>query len=291
MKSENSNQKKTIRNYRITIVRLAILATFFIFFSFGGYFIGGHTSVVLPIFNCEYVGGGVTRGICIAILDFNKYVSETFIIGMIVCIISMIMLGRLWCGYVCPFGFFQDIVTIIRQKLNITQVAIPQQAKPFITIFKWFTVFYILFYDFCKVCPIQYFTVPITGYTIKTSDTSYFWAVVLLVFIVISDRAFCRVCPLGALMGMANRISGSRLKKKGSACTHCRACIEVCPMDIQEIYEDRENEDITHPECLYCMKCIEVCPENDALRFELFKFKLLKSVRPTEQRGNSCKKN
>ncbi len=82
-------------------------------------------------------------------------------------------------------------------------------------------------------------------------------------------------------MGVVNRISGARLKKCGSACTHCRACLEVCPVDIQEVYEDRENTDISHPDCVYCMKCIEVCPEKDALRFELFGKTILESKRPT----------
>ncbi len=80
-------------------------------------------------------------------------------------------------------------------------------------------------------------------------------------------------------MGLVNKVSGSRLKKCGHACTHCRACLEICPVDIQEVYEDRENGDITHPDCIYCLKCIEVCPEKDALYFELFGIKLLKSKR------------
>lgn len=277
----NKNQIKSSRmfNNKITIARLLILGAFFLVLTFGGFFIGSNTNIILPIFNCEYVGGGTTRGVCIAIIDFNKRMTFSFLFSMGMWVVSMIVFGRLWCGYVCPMGFIQDLMTIVRQKLRIPQLTISQSAKPFITIAKWYVVFYILFHDLCKVCPIQYFTVPAGGYTSNTSSWAFIWAVVIVVLATLSDRAACRVCPIGALTGIFNKISGVRIKKCGAACTHCRACLEACPMDIQAIYEDRENEDVTFDECLYCMKCIEVCPEKDALRFELFGFKILESRR------------
>lgn len=276
-----------MKNTKISRIRLLILALFFLFFSFGGKIIGSQLQVILPVFNCEYVGAGTTRGICIAIIDFNKYISQgaTFLIGAGVCLLLMLIFGRLWCGYVCPFGFFQDVVTWIREKLRITQIRIPVKLKPIIVVAKWYIVIYILFNDLCKVCPIQYFTVPVTGYVTNTADTGlfspFFWACVVAIGIFLNDRAFCKVCPIGALLGLCNKVSGSKLKKCGGACTHCRACLEVCPMDIQEVYEDREHTNITHADCVYCMKCIEVCPEKDALRFELFGKKILESKRET----------
>ncbi len=272
-------------NNRITIFRLIFLFLFFLILTFGGYFIGKYAQVILPIFNCEYVGGGTTRGVCIAIIDFNKNLTLTFAISMLVYVASMFIFGRLWCGYICPMGFFQDILTIVRQKLRIPQLTIPQQAKPFITIVKWYCVFYILFFDLCKVCPVQYFTVPVGGFTSNGGGGgwAYIWAVVLVLLMTLSDRAGCRICPIGALTGLTNKISGARIKKCGAACTHCRACLEACPMDIQEIYEEREKEDLTCQECIYCMKCIEVCPEKDALRFELFGKTILESRRLTRE--------
>ncbi|OON94811.1 MAG: hypothetical protein ATN33_03925 [Epulopiscium sp. Nele67-Bin001] len=274
-----------MKTNRITRTRLLILFVLFLFFSFGGYFIGANTEIILPVFNCEYVGGGTTRGVCIAMTEFNKHIHNgwTFPLGVAACIALVLLFGRLWCGYVCPMGFFQDVVTWIRQKLNITQINIPQKLKPFILVGRWYLVFYIFFYDLCKVCPVQFITVPLTGYTSNTGSTGFFWTVVLLVAVMLSDRAFCRVCPIGALMGLANRISGSRLRKCGHACTHCRACLEVCPVDIQEVYEDREHVDITHADCIYCMKCIEVCPEKDALRFDLFGKTIYSSDRVTQE--------
>lgn len=277
-------RKKKMVNNKITIWRLVIIGAFFVFFTFGGHFVGSNTNIILPIFNCEYVGGGTTRGVCIALIDFTKRMSATFFFSMAMCLLGMIVIGRLWCGYICPMGFFQDIMTLIRQKLYIPQMTIPQSVKPFITLVKWYCVFYILFYDICRMCPIQYFTVPVGGYTSGAGTWAYIWAILTVIGATLSDRAMCRVCPIGALTGLFNKVSGCRIKKVGAACTHCRACLEACPMDIQAIYEDREHEDVTYDECIYCMKCIEVCPEKAALRFELFGFTILESKRETSVR-------
>ncbi len=283
MKLDNSSVKShKMFNNKITIARLAIIGAFFLLFTYGGFFLGTNTHIILPVFNCEYVGGGTTRGICIALVDFNKRLSFSFLFSLGMCVVVMAIFGRLWCGYVCPAGFIQDIMTIIRQKLRIPHIGVSQQLKPFITILKWYAVFYIIFNDLCKVCPVQYFTVPVGGYTSGgTSGWIYTWSLLTVIFCTLSDRAGCRICPIGALTGIFNKISGARIKKCGSACTHCRACLEACPMDIQAIYEDREHEDVTFSECLYCMKCIEVCPEKGALRFELFGKSILESRRET----------
>lgn len=268
-------------NNKITITRLVILGAFFFVFTWGGHWIGSNLNVILPIFNCEYVGGGTTRGLCIAIIDFNKRMTFQFLFSIFMCIVLMFLIGRIWCGYICPMGFIQDIMTIVRQKFRIPQITVPQQAQPFIVMLKWYCVFYIFFNDICRICPIQYFTVPVGGYTSNAGNWAYMWAVGMVAVCTLSDRAMCRICPIGALTGLCNKVSGARIKKCGAACTHCRACLEACPMDIQAIYEDREHDDVTFQDCIYCMKCIEVCPEKAALRFELFGATILESRRET----------
>ncbi len=272
-----------MKNTKITNIRLLTLFGFWLFFSFGGQFIGGQREILLPVFNCEYIGDGTTRGACIALVKLvSSFMSTSAFISLVGCIVLVFLFGRLWCGYVCPFGFMQDFMTLVRKKLKLTQVQFSSKLTPVLTLGKWFLVFYIFFYDFCSVCPVQNFTVTTTGYvSVETNTTNIFWAVVLLTLAFLNERAFCKVCPLGALMGLTNRLSGSRIKKCGNACTHCRACLEVCPMNIQEVYEDRTHADITHPDCIYCMKCIEVCPEKKALRYDLMGKTIIESQRHT----------
>ncbi len=273
-----------MKNNKITFIRLGILFAFFLLFTFGRYLVGTLDNVILPVINCQYVGDGITRASCIAIIKLQGYFSLTGMLILAVPIVLAFLFGRLWCGYACPVGFIQDLLIIVRQKLRIPQVIFSPKIAPIVTISKWFLVFYLFFYDPCNICPIPYYTTTLGGYVSYDNTTGIFWAVFFLTLMFINDKGFCKVCPIGALLGLTNKLSGSRLKKCGHSCTHCRACLEVCPMDIQTVYEDRQNDDITHPDCLFCMKCIEVCPEKNALRYELFGKKLAESKRHTDEK-------
>ncbi len=279
-----------MKNNKITYIRLWTLFGFWLFFTFGRYLVGTQSNIILPLINCEYVGDGTTRASCLTIIKLQGYFNFEGLLIIAVPIVLTFLFGRLWCGYACPIGFMQDLLIIVRQKLKIPQVIFSTKLAPVISICKWFLVFYLFFYDPCGLCPIPYYATTVGGYVSYDNTTGLFWAVFFLTLMFINDKGFCKVCPVGALLGLANRVSGSRIKKCGSACTHCRACLEVCPMDIQEVYEDRTKEDITHPDCLFCMKCIEICPEKNALRYELFGKTLAKSKRHTDSQWNKEQK-
>lgn len=195
-------------------------------------------------------------------------------------VLCALIFGRLWCGYVCPLGFYQEILSLLRKNLRLPTIRLPQKVKPFLRPVKYAILIYFLagmvFFSFRPVMYIR------PDLAIGDSGLSI-WKITLFGFFTgicfFNERAFCKYCPLGTLRGFVNKISFGRIKKKGTACTHCRACLESCPMDIKSIYEEREKPDVTHSDCIYCMKCIEACPEPDALSFSLFGKTILKSKR------------
>ncbi|MCF8144602.1 MAG: 4Fe-4S binding protein [Deltaproteobacteria bacterium] len=46
-------------------------------------------------------------------------------------------------------------------------------------------------------------------------------------------------------------------------CEGCEECVEVCPVDVYEIIDDK-SVPVNAEECLGCESCIEVC-EHDAI--------------------------
>jgi len=42
-------------------------------------------------------------------------------------IIASLLLGRFWCGWVCPFGLYQDALTYLRKRLKIRHVTLPDR--------------------------------------------------------------------------------------------------------------------------------------------------------------------
>jgi ferredoxin len=67
-------------------------------------------------------------------------------------------------------------------------------------------------------------------------------------------------------MSWYKKIAFIKLKKDSRKCTMCEVCYNVCPVDIEQVFKEREREDVTFSDCILCLKCIEYCPEDDALR-------------------------
>jgi len=48
---------------------------------------------------------------------------------LLVILLSTIFLGRFFCGWICPFGFYMDIVTIFRKTIKIRYFALPDKLN------------------------------------------------------------------------------------------------------------------------------------------------------------------
>lgn len=123
---------------------------------------------------------------------------------------------------------------------------------------------------FCKLCPsaaasaaipyaaIEPAFIPGGMYIAKLGILAVTVCMMLLI-----SRFFCRfLCPLGALLGLTNKVSllkiirdpGCDVADK-SVCSY--ACIRSCIMGIKTIAQKRI---LTQTDCIKCGKCIEACP-------------------------------
>ncbi len=95
------------------------------------------------------------------------------------------------------------------------------------------------------------------------------FGVVLLLVVGLSfyrTRFWCRVvCPLGAFLGAASRVSLWGLEKDEVRCTNCGRCLEVC----QGASEPQGGVTWKAHECVMCFNCEATCPEG-ALRFRFY---------------------
>jgi polyferredoxin len=241
----------------------------------------------LPTYACPYVGQ--TRGgVCFLFrLQFILAVGtwEAFkALGEHLLYFSLlvIIIGRAWCGWICPFGFLQDVLDLIRANLRCVK-----WIFFFIALLIPLWVAYPLFapsvagdlrQPFCSLCPGKYLLPLIVGdpsrvavdfrsaTTITMTILGLTFSTLVIIGALLKRRFWCPYCPMGLLLSWYKKISFIKLKKDCQKCTMCEVCYNVCPVEIQQVFKERENEDVTFTDCTLCLRCVEYCPEDGALR-------------------------
>jgi polyferredoxin len=171
------------------------------------------------------------------------------------------VVGRMTCGWLCPFGFLQDLVFKIRS----FKVKLPKFLNYFKYVLLLGLVIIIPFLTgepwFSKLCPAGLLEAGIPLALLnedirrQVGDMFYIKTGILagfLVSFVYIKRPFCRaICPLGAIFSLFNSFSAYRIEIDESQCIRCNKCQRKCPVDIK-VYEDANS---TH--CVRCLDCTD----------------------------------
>jgi len=205
-------------------------------------------------------------------LRFNLSVGQKkfglYVIGLLGVVGAAV--GRLPCGWICPFGYFQELV----HKIPSPKLRMPSFFSYFRYVF--LAVFVValplLVVDefgfgqtwFCKwICPAGTLEAGLPLVALNSGLRAlvgfmYYWKVALLVLFLVAmvliRRPFCRaVCPLGAILGLFNKASLFRMAVDDEKCVRCDECLKDCPVGIR-IYESADT-----PDCIRCLKCVSSC--------------------------------
>ncbi len=224
----------------------------------------------LNCYSCPGASGACPLGSLQNAIGATEKRTPYYVIGII--LLYGILLGRMICGFLCPFGFIQELLYKIKTpKLKKNRVT---KALSYIkyVILAFFVIIIPLMYGlrnvplpgFCKyICPAGTIegAFGLLSNAVNESELArlgplFTWKFILAVSIVVGCififRMFCRfICPLGALYGIFNRFSMLGVKLHKPSCTNCGLCISKCQMDITHVGDH---------ECISCGECISVCP-------------------------------
>jgi len=186
------------------------------------------------------------------------------LIILLILLLTVFLFGRILCGFACPVGSLQELISKIKFKSNIKKQKNVKKIDISLktaTIIRWifFGVVTVLaiFWSFSLLQIIN----PFTGFNIFTNPIAPLFLIpgITLISVAIASvfiyRPWCRLfCPFGALASLVGRFTQFKYIRTED-CNDCGLCETICPTHQAE-------RDSKKRECYYCDRCVTVCPQN-----------------------------
>ena len=231
----------------------------------------------LNCYSCPAASGACPIGSFQSVVGSSKFSFSYYITGLL--ILLGVLLGRFICGFLCPFGWLQELLHKIPTKKLSTKKLKPLTYLKYVILAVMVVLLPAIIVSdvgigdpfFCKyLCPqgVLEGAIPLSAVNagIRAALGSLFtWKLTVLLTVVVLSvlffRPFCKwICPLGAFYALLNKVSLFQMKVDKNKCVSCGKCARVCKMDVDV------TKTPNHTECIRCGMCISACP-TDAVQF------------------------
>ncbi len=191
---------------------------------------------------------------------FGGFPNVIYLTGLTFLILGIsLFFGRVFCGYICPLGAGQELVSMARFKTNLIYEKQDKETNTFVPIIvRW--IFFggfialILIWGFEILTPLN----PLNGFLLIWFPLNFLFliALILLLAVIIASiffyRPFCRyICPFGAIVSLLGRFNIIKIRRT-DACLDCGLCEKICPT-LQGFRKSKKGE------CYLCYRCVEFC--------------------------------
>jgi ferredoxin len=286
-KKGNRMKKNSLGKNKVQTWRSRIQIVFFVLVAFIATINGlAEIGITLPAF----LGGASLHAICpfggvvsfwnLATLGtLVKKVHESSVVLAVLGLLLALLFGPVICGWICPFGTFQEWIGKLGRKLFKKRYNhfVPTRLDKILRYTRYLVLAWVsymtvisgklIFQDYDPYYALFNFwrsDVAISGYILLG-------LVILLSLFV--ERPFCKyACPYGAFQGIFNLFRVFKIRRKEATCISCNACSKACPMNI----EVAKAGIVRDHQCISCMKCTSesACPVKDTVVFSSAKPKL-----------------
>jgi len=218
---------------KVVALRWVALTVTLLVLGFGD---GGFLSV-------SHITSGIWAGVGVYARDIPLLLMVTFTL------VTTLVWGRVFCGFLCPFGALQDFIDRFVPKSwkrplpgpiddrakwvkygVLAVIVVPALAGSHVRLYQYFEPFGTVFFR---------------------SPSVLLWSIALafLAASVVVPRFYCRyACPLGAALGLLSFVSFRRIGRV-EQCTLCTVCEHKCPTGAIR------RAEIDFPECVRCNVC------------------------------------
>lgn len=215
----------------------------------------------------------------------GSFVAHTHLSNVIVLIavlVTAILARSAFCGWICPLGFIQDLISsfsnFLRKRfprLRRAMKTLKVRGAPLAFLDRYLRLVKYAVLAWAVIGAAVYGVMVFRDYDpwaalINIAEFSFTPGVVVLGITLVTsffvERPWCRyACPLGAASGLLGRFSPMYLKRESSACKVCKVCTTACPMGLPV----HTATTITNADCIGCLECVGACPRIGALEVKI----------------------
>lgn len=193
-----------------------------------------------------------------------------FLLTALIPVAVTVILGRVFCGWICPATFIYELNDTVAGWLR--RAGVPLGDREFDKRLKYLvlavglllsmllgSIITAAIYPPAIIGRELYYAIAQGGFGVG----AVFFILTILFDLLVARRGFCRyVCPGGALYSLLGRYRLLRIQRVVSECNDCKKCNVVCEFGLDPL------QDGFGQECNNCTACIAVCP-TDALEFRI----------------------
>jgi len=229
--------------------------------------------------------------------------SGVTIAGLFFVLALTLAFGRVYCSTICPLGTLQDLIIRVSKKFQKRKRY--QYKKPHYALHYWiFTAvtassvagsmalmnllepfsnfgriltnavdpIFLLGYNtvaslLVRLQVYALYNIPVRDFSLVPLLPSLLFLAVVAYMSYKHGRLFCNtLCPAGAFLGLASRLSLFKIAIDENTCTECGACEKVCKANCIESSTKR----IDYGSCVNCFNCISSCPTEGVVYRNVF---------------------
>ncbi len=201
---------------------------------------------------------------------FVQKVHEASFALMVIVFLSAVLLGPIFCGWVCPFGSFQEWVGKLGKRLfrKSYNGILPAKIEKALGFLRYGVMIWVVYATAVSAKLVFSTYDPYSAlFSFWTSEAQIAGVLILAAVIAASfiiERPWCKfACPYGALLGLTNLIRPFAIRRRASTCISCGKCDRSCPMNI----DVSKAKAIRDTRCITCLECTSeaACPIEDTV--------------------------
>jgi len=202
--------------------------------------------------------------------NFIQKIHNSSFILMILGAIVAILFGAIFCGYICPFGTFQEWIGKLGGKIFPKKYNhfIPKKLDRILRYLRYVVLAMVL-YNTAVTAKLVFQSIDpyyalFNFFTNEVALSAYIALGVITILSLFIERPWCKYfCPYGAILGLFNFIQIFRIWSNKNTCVGCKLCDKACPMNI----EVSNAGTVKDHQCISCHRCTSdiTCPIKDTV--------------------------